>query len=127
MGDLGAQSRTDGTENGTLPASGDSFPSIPSTSRDLPNAETPMRHRCLTAVLLCLPASPLQALALAPAPPQDESIPARTRYKGRRIAQTMHFQGAPWLVRESRERQEECSTLLRVLGVRPQARLCHGL
>jgi SAM-dependent methyltransferase len=38
-------------------------------------------------------------------------------YKGRRIATTMHYLGAPWLTRESREREEECSRLLRILDV----------
>ncbi len=38
--------------------------------------------------------------------------PARTEYLGRTIAQTMHYTGAPWLVRESREREEDCSTML---------------
>ncbi|MFV2068015.1 MAG: class I SAM-dependent methyltransferase [Pirellulales bacterium] len=45
-------------------------------------------------------------------------------YKGREIAQTMHYTGAPWLVRESREREEECSTLLTSLGVRPGQTVC---
>ncbi|MGE0608401.1 MAG: class I SAM-dependent methyltransferase [Pirellulales bacterium] len=50
---------------------------------------------------------------------EDKLPPPLTRYKGREIAQTMHFTGAEWLVRESREREEECSTLLEVLDVRP--------
>jgi len=41
--------------------------------------------------------------------------PAPAAYKGRQIAVTMHYLGAPWLVRESRERQEDCATLLREL------------
>lgn len=45
-----------------------------------------------------------------------EVKPPRT-YKGRTIAQTMHYLGAPWLIRESREREEECSTLLECLGI----------
>src|ERR1041384_3020085 len=55
----------------------------------------------------------------------DEKLPPPlTRYKGRVIAQTMHFTGAPWLVRESREREEECSTLLEVLDVQPGQVVC---
>jgi ubiquinone/menaquinone biosynthesis C-methylase UbiE len=38
---------------------------------------------------------------------------------GREIAQTMHYTGAPWLVRESRDREEDCKTLLRVLNIQP--------
>jgi len=45
-------------------------------------------------------------------------------YFGRKIAQTMHYNGAPWLVRESREREEECSTLLKILKVQPGQVIC---
>ncbi|MEE2888452.1 MAG: pectate lyase [Planctomycetota bacterium] len=45
-------------------------------------------------------------------------------YKGRQVAQTMHYMGAPWLVRESRQRQEDCTTLLRVLDVKPGQVVC---
>jgi PelA/Pel-15E family pectate lyase len=45
-------------------------------------------------------------------------------YQGRQIAQTMHYLGAPWLVRRSRERQEECSTLLQSLRVQAGDVVC---
>jgi SAM-dependent methyltransferase len=55
----------------------------------------------------------------------DEEIPpALESYKGREIAQTMHYLGAPWLVRESREREEECSTLLKALNIREGQVVC---
>lgn len=50
--------------------------------------------------------------------------PALTHYLGREIAQTMHYTGAPWLVRESREREEECSTLLEQLKLKPGQIVC---
>jgi len=50
--------------------------------------------------------------------------PAGTHYKGRKIAVTMHYTGAPWLVRESREREEECSTLLKALKLEPNDVVC---
>ncbi len=50
--------------------------------------------------------------------------PTRTEYLGRTIAQTMHFAGAPWLVRNSRERQEECSKLLAALDLKPGQTVC---
>ncbi len=50
--------------------------------------------------------------------------PARTTYLGRRIAQTMHYAGAPWLIRESREREEDCSKMLKALKVRPGQTVC---
>ena len=46
-----------------------------------------------------------------------EKAPAT--YKGREIAVTMHYLGTPWLTRESREREEECSTILKELEVKP--------
>lgn len=45
-------------------------------------------------------------------------------YKGREIAQTMHFTGAPWLIRESRQREEDCATMLAELGVKPGMTVC---
>lgn len=57
---------------------------------------------------------------LATAKKTVEKIPpALKEYKGRKIAQTMHYLGAPWLVRESRQREEDCETLLKVLNPRP--------
>src|SRR4029078_11976896 len=56
---------------------------------------------------------------------EEEKIPpALTHYMGREIAQTMHYTGAPWLVRESREREEECSTLLKCLKLKPGMVVC---
>jgi len=62
--------------------------------------------------------------ALLAMQPQGESQDRPKFYKGRKIAQTMHYAGAPWLVRESRQRQEDCATLLRVLDVRPKDVVC---
>jgi ubiquinone/menaquinone biosynthesis C-methylase UbiE len=50
--------------------------------------------------------------------------PPLTHYKGRRIATTMHYRGAPWLVRERREREERCSLVLANLGVKPGMTVC---
>jgi ubiquinone/menaquinone biosynthesis C-methylase UbiE len=50
--------------------------------------------------------------------------PALQFYKGRRIAQTMHFNGAPWLIRENRENEERCSIMLANLGVKPGMTIC---
>ena len=54
----------------------------------------------------------------------EELPPALTQYKGRQIAQTMHYLGAPWLVRESRQREEDCETLLEVLDLQPGQVVC---
>jgi ubiquinone/menaquinone biosynthesis C-methylase UbiE len=43
---------------------------------------------------------------------------------GREIAQTMHYSGAPWLTRESRDREEDCNTLLQALKIEPGDTVC---
>jgi ubiquinone/menaquinone biosynthesis C-methylase UbiE len=50
--------------------------------------------------------------------------PPKTRYMGRQIAVTMHYLGAPWLMRESRQREEDCQTLLAALNVKPGQVVC---
>src|SRR5262249_21708009 len=50
--------------------------------------------------------------------------PALTEYKGRAIAPYMSYLGADWLIRESREREEACEKLLKILEVKPGAVLC---
>ena len=50
--------------------------------------------------------------------------PPRTHYMGREIAQTMHYTGAPWLVRESRQREEDCRLLLEALQIHPGQTIC---
>ena len=50
--------------------------------------------------------------------------PALTVYKGRRIAQTMHYLGAEWLVRDNREQEERCSLMLTNLGVKKGMNIC---
>jgi cyclopropane fatty-acyl-phospholipid synthase-like methyltransferase len=77
------------------------------------------QHWGLAALSLLLAAMPLIAQEA------DTDIPEPlTVYKGRRIAQTMHFQGAPWLIRESRQREEDCVTMLKQLGVKPGMTVC---
>lgn len=55
---------------------------------------------------------------------REPQPPALTHYMGREIAITMHYTGAPWLMRESREREEECSTLLKVLDLKRGQTIC---
>jgi len=76
----------------------------------------------------------LAACAAAAAPPVpavdlaiDRAVPippAATHHMGREIAQTMHYTGAPWLVRESRQREEDCRLLVEALGIRPGQTVC---
>lgn len=56
---------------------------------------------------------------------QDEKAPPPlTHYKGREIARTMHFTGAPWLIRDEREREERASDMIAALGVKPGQVVC---
>jgi glutathione peroxidase-family protein/ubiquinone/menaquinone biosynthesis C-methylase UbiE len=45
--------------------------------------------------------------------------PPLREYRGRTIAQTMHWQGAPWLLRALRENEEKTSIMLKELGLKP--------
>jgi SAM-dependent methyltransferase len=75
----------------------------------------------LTAALLAaaLPACCWAQEVAAPAAP-----PALETFCGRVIARTMHYAGAPWLVRDTREREERCSLMLSNLGVRRGMTVC---
>jgi len=53
-----------------------------------------------------------------------EIPPARTTYKGREIAQTMHWMGASWLLRKTREREEAAQEMLRELRLKPGMTVC---
>jgi ubiquinone/menaquinone biosynthesis C-methylase UbiE len=55
---------------------------------------------------------------------QDGIPPALTHYRGRKIAPTMGYQGAGWLVREERVREENSPKLLQALGVKPGQVVC---
>jgi 2-polyprenyl-3-methyl-5-hydroxy-6-metoxy-1,4-benzoquinol methylase len=57
----------------------------------------------------------------------DQSAPAareRTEYMGRTIAPTMHFSGAGWLTRPTREQEEEPLKLLKSLKIQPGQTVC---
>jgi ubiquinone/menaquinone biosynthesis C-methylase UbiE len=64
-------------------------------------------------------------IASVEAAAQHQDIPPPAQfYKGREIAQTMHYEGAGWLIRESRQREEDCETLLEALDIRPGNVVC---
>ena len=54
----------------------------------------------------------------------SKRIPARTMYLGRRISDTMGHQGAPWLIRETREIEENPSVVLEQLGIQQGMVVC---
>lgn len=85
-----------------------------------------MRVALASVCLLTLPACMLPAQDAAPRPSnaRRQRTDAPGQYMGRRIAQTMHFTGAEWLIRENREQEERCSLLLANLGVRRGMTIC---
>ncbi|MCE9603609.1 MAG: class I SAM-dependent methyltransferase [Planctomycetia bacterium] len=68
----------------------------------------------------------LSVFAALPAQAQvaEKIPPALDEYKGREIAQTMHYAGADWLTRESRDREEDCLKLMRELKLKPDQVIC---
>ena len=77
-----------------------------------------MRPTGILVLLLCT------ALLAQDNPPLEKLPPPLTHYKGREIAQTMHYTGAGWLTRESREREEDCTTMLQALKLKPGQTVC---
>ena len=77
-----------------------------------------LRLGAVWAALLC-------AILVAEDKPDEANVPPPlTEYQGRLIAQTMHYTGAEWLVRNEREREERCSLMLAKLGVTPGMNVC---
>lgn len=68
----------------------------------------------------------LALLCFVPQQPTDpEAAPAgRTHFLGREIAQTMHWTGAAWLLRQTREDEENGQLLRQWLDVRPGQTVC---
>ena len=73
---------------------------------------------CLTFAL------PAFAQTATPQSPAAKLPPALDEYKGREIAQTMHWEGAPWLTREDRNREEDCVRLMRELKLKQGQAVC---
>ncbi len=80
-------------------------------------------HSSLRILPLCFVGACLALLSVAKGQ-EDKIPPALESYKGRQIAQTMHFTGAPWLTRDSRQREEDCAQMLKELGVKRGMTVC---
>jgi ubiquinone/menaquinone biosynthesis C-methylase UbiE len=78
--------------------------------------------RTLWCAVLLLPAP--CALAQRRSEESEKAPPAQTHYLGRKIADTMHHTGAPWLTRDNREEEERCSLMLTNLGIKPGMTVC---
>ena len=75
-------------------------------------------HVLWLALVLATPLAAQDTPRAPRAPRPTRTPPALEVYKGRRIAQTMHYLGAEWLTRDNREQEERCSLLLTNLGVK---------
>ena len=98
--------------------------------RPCPPSSTPVVFACAVLAVVLAGRSPAVDPAPDPVPIDmaiDRSVeipPPQTHHLGREIAQTMHYTGAPWLVRESRQREEDCRMLLESLAVEPGQTAC---
>jgi SAM-dependent methyltransferase len=84
----------------------------------------------LPLILLIAPTGLAQSTMTLDSPASTELTneakvpPPLDSYLGRAIAQTMHYTGAPWLIRDRREREERCSLMLANLGVKTGMAIC---
>ena len=62
--------------------------------------------------------------ALATGQTKPKTPPAKTHYKGRLIAKTMHWSGASWLLRKTRESEEHAEELIKALKIREGQAIC---
>ena len=69
-------------------------------------------------------AAPSSSVAQPPETTKETLPPPLEIYMGREIAQTMHYAGAEWLLRNEREREERCSMLLDNLGLKTGMTVC---
>jgi len=66
-------------------------------------------------------------LAMGLAMPMTSAVAQESKegyYRGREIAQTMHWRGAEWLIRENRENEERVSELLGEMRIQPGMTIC---
>ncbi len=95
--------------------------------RDLQRFASAAIRRCglWMAVAVVMPAA-AGLLSFPRLQAQDVSTEeqAPPSYMGRQIAATMHYSGAPWLMRESRQSEEDCNRLLKALKIKPGQTVC---
>ena len=77
----------------------------------------------VSVAVICVTFCGVAAQEAAPAKARRQ-VAAAKEYKGRRIAQTMHYSGAEWLTRDNREQEERCSLMLTNLGVKRGMTIC---
>ncbi len=89
---------------------------------------TRQHHRhafALVFILLLVTVAPAPAEDKKDSNDQQDEPPKPVKvYMGRRVAQTMHWLGAEWLIRQRREREERASVMLANLGVKSGMTVC---
>lgn len=80
-------------------------------------------RRCFLYATALLSLASFATSALAQDKPADAPPPLEF-YQGRQIARTMHYTGAEWLIRDTREREERCSLMFTNLGLKPGMTVC---
>ncbi len=96
---------------------------LPSSAmRNLRTLPTPQRATIRLVLALFVSVLFLSPTTVHPLHGQSPAVAAR--YMGRKIATTMHYTGADWLMRESRQREEDCKRLLKELHVKPGQIVC---
>ncbi len=77
-------------------------------------------------LILLLPGLLLHSVCLAQETPAKPKVPvsAAGEYQGRVIAQTMHWQGAAWLIRNKREREEATTRMREELRLKTGMSVC---
>lgn len=72
-----------------------------------------------------IPATSAEKKAESEVEKENKKAPPGLRfYMFRQVAQTMHYAGADWLVRATRESEEHCSLVLANLGLKPGMTVC---
>jgi len=92
--------------------------------RSLPMSSLFVCHRTVFTVSLLLACLTPPLSGAAETATAEVSPPALKVYKGRLIAQTMHWEGAEWLLRKEREREESTQRMIRTLGLKPGQTAC---
>lgn len=77
-----------------------------------------------SAQALAQPAAAKRTAEKSLAAPEEKLPPPQQRYKGRKIAPVMGYQGAPWLMRSERVQEENPQKLLDALGIKPGQTVC---
>lgn len=82
------------------------------------------RDRVVLAIGSLFAATALLSTSRATAADPDAIPPPLTAYKGRMIAPYMSHEGAGWLIRDNREQQEHCRTLIKALNLKSGETVC---